>query len=118
MKTLIHAALITVAFFATFAVQPADCLAKSPADKMMTFDEAAILVLEWQLNEDEIFDMYLAGLIDEPTAMILMDLDDFEQTSKVSGMDLGSGRIKGVSGLDLGSGRFQELSGTDLGSGR
>ncbi len=105
MKTLITSALFIAGLLAALAFAPEISFADSKTSPQMTFDEAAILVLEWQLNEDEIFDLYLAGMIDEATTMILMDLDDFENTPKVSGMDLGSGRIKGVSGLDLGSGR-------------
>ena len=58
-----------------------------------------------QLAESDILGLYYEGMIDEETTMLLMGFTAFEQESKLSGTDLGSGRIKGVSGLDLGSGR-------------
>lgn len=97
-------ALCTLSLLAAFAALPLSAQAKSP-QLQFTLEEAAMLTVEMQLDENDIFDMYYEGMIDEETTMLLMGFTAFEQEGKLSGTDLGSGRIKGVSGLDLGSGR-------------
>lgn len=104
MTRLALNAICTLGLLAAFAALPVSAQAKSP-QLQFTLEEAAMLTMEMQLQESDILGMYYEGMIDEETAMFLMEFTSFEQDSKLSGTDLGSGRIKGVSGLDLGSGR-------------
>jgi len=104
MIRFIRTALCCLGLLAAFAALPVSAHAKSPQFQF-TFEEAAMLAFEMELTEDEILDLYFDRLIDEETTLLLLEFKAFEPDAKLSGTDLGSGRIKGVSGLDLGSGR-------------